>query len=496
MQDYMQTTIATKESSSFLAYPTLIIILAAVIRLMVIGNIDLIAEESYYWNYANHLDFSYFDHPPMVAYLIKVSTLIFGVNEFAVRIPALVCWAIAGFFIFKISQAYQKGSGIYALLLLSILPFFFTQSVIMTPDMPLIAAWAACLYYLYDTLIKGNISSWYKLGISFGLGLLSKYTIVLLIPTTFIYLLSSKKTLKTLKTTPPYIAILIALIIFSPVIYWNAKHEWASILFQSSRRFSEEFVFSLHETLGLLILFLTPLGTYSFYRLFNKNHKQTNKLFLQVFTLFPLAFFAVNSVMHETKFNWIGAGLLAIIPWLALEVTNAKKTIYKRWRDTAYILLCAYTLTFICILSGKPALIYNSFFPKFIDWQNFYMQVKNISLNATKTNAQETVVVPIDKYNIASELSFYQAKNNERGLKIYGRNIFGQDALMYKYWYNGESLSNKNILIIHNDRYMLDSSFFKSITTPLTPIEFLQSYSQNKSAKANGYYYQIVTLKK
>ena len=240
-----------------LFYPTIIIFLTIIIRLAVMSNMDLIAEEAYYWNYANHLDFSYFDHPPMVAYLIKISTILFGTNEIAVRLPGIICWSIASYFIYRLSNEYKAGSGVYALLMLAVLPFFFVQSIIMTPDLPLLAAWAASLYYFHQALVKDNQGAWFKIGISFGLGMLSKYTIILLVPATLIYLLLNKSILKVLRSPSPYIASLIALIIFSPVIYWNAKHDWASFIFQSTRRFNEGFEFSLHEIIGLLILFLT-----------------------------------------------------------------------------------------------------------------------------------------------------------------------------------------------------------------------------------------------
>lgn len=472
-------------------YPSIIIFLTIIIRLSVIGNMDLIAEEAYYWNYANHLDFSYFDHPPMVAYLIKISTILFGTNEIAVRLPGIACWGIASFFIYKLSNEYKTGSGIYALLMLATLPFFFIQSVIMTPDLPLLAAWSASLYYFYQALVKDKQNAWFKLGICFGLGMLSKYTIILLVPATFIYLLLSRTTLKVLRSPYPYIASLIAIIIFSPVIYWNAKHAWASFLFQSTRRFNEGFEFSLHEILGLFVLFLTPLGIYSFFNIFKSRNKNIdNRLFIQVYSLFPLIFFCINSIFHETKFNWIGTGLIAVIPWLACEFSRY----YKRWRDTTNILIIAYLCIFICIMSGKPETIYNQLFAKFSNWENFYSKVKDIAHAASENNNQETVIIPIDKYNLASLLSFYQAKNKDNHLKIYGRNIFGQDALMYGFWYKGESLANKNILVLHPDRYMLDAGFLKLSTKPLTPVKVLWGVSPDKSNQTNDYFYQIVTM--
>ena len=61
-------------------------------------------EEAYYWNYAQHLDIGYLDHPPMVGWLIAAGTAVFGDTEFGVRIGALCCGAVAGFFTYRLTR--------------------------------------------------------------------------------------------------------------------------------------------------------------------------------------------------------------------------------------------------------------------------------------------------------------------------------------------------------------------------------------------------------
>ena len=145
-------------------------------------------------------------------------------------------------------------------------------------------------------------------------------------------------------------------------------------------------------------------------------------------------------------------------------------------------------------MTGKPESVYNQLFAKFSNWENFYYKVKDIARTASANNNQETVIIPLDKYNLASLLSFYQAKNKDNTIKIYGRNIFGQDALMYVFWYQGENLKNKNILVLHPDRYMLNANFLKLSTKPLSPVKVLWGVSPDKSNQTNNYFYQIVTM--
>ncbi|HVT62176.1 MAG TPA: glycosyltransferase family 39 protein, partial [Legionellaceae bacterium] len=92
----------------------IIIFLSFLIRLLFLGQHDLLVEEAYYWNYAVHLDFGYLDHPPMIAALIRCATWFFGTNEFAVRFPALICWLITTYYSYQWCELVQKGTGPFA----------------------------------------------------------------------------------------------------------------------------------------------------------------------------------------------------------------------------------------------------------------------------------------------------------------------------------------------------------------------------------------------
>ena len=74
------------------------------LRLIFLGTLNLLPEEAYYWNYAQHLDIGYLDHPPMVAWMIWVTTKLGGNTEFAVRIGASASWLVAAFFCFRLTR--------------------------------------------------------------------------------------------------------------------------------------------------------------------------------------------------------------------------------------------------------------------------------------------------------------------------------------------------------------------------------------------------------
>ena len=118
------------------------------------GWIELLPEETYYWNYSRHLDIGYLDHPPMVAWLIRLGTALFGNTEFGVRAGALMCGVVTAVFVFRLTRnLFGERTALLALILVQVLPFFFLSGMLMTPDAPLTAAWAAALYFLERALI-------------------------------------------------------------------------------------------------------------------------------------------------------------------------------------------------------------------------------------------------------------------------------------------------------------------------------------------------------
>lgn len=128
--------------------------------------------------------------------------------------------------------------------------------------------------------------------------------------------------------------------LFTPVIYWNATHEWVSFVFQSSRRFEATSSLNIHNLLGLVVLFITPLGMLGLWDLVkrtntNMDMSNTSKRFLQVYTLIPLGFFIVFSLNHEVNFNWIGPLFLAFIPWIALTAKHTTKLL-SGWLMTSF----------------------------------------------------------------------------------------------------------------------------------------------------------------
>ncbi len=221
-------------------YALVLIILVALYHLLIIGAVGPGDNEAYYWTWANHLDLSFFDHPPMVAYMIALSTAVGGDSVFFLRIGTVLLFCVTSFLIyllaFEISGS-QK-TAFFSLCLANILPLYFLAGILTVPDAPLLVFWLLYLYLLLRVAKGVPWWHWYLMGFVLGLAVLSKYFAVLLVPSTLLFLLSDKKLRSYLKSPHPYAALVLSGLVSSPIIFWNIREGWASFTFHLSTRHS------------------------------------------------------------------------------------------------------------------------------------------------------------------------------------------------------------------------------------------------------------------
>jgi len=343
-----------------------IIIYSLVLRLLYLGTFELLEEEAYYLNYARHMAPGYLEHPPLVASLIWLGTKLLGHAELGIRLGAFCCWFVTAYFSYALAKAmFNAKAAINAILLIAVLPIFFASAIIMTPDAPLIACWAATLYFLYRALIQDHRHSWIYTGLFFGLGLLSKYTIIFLAPATLLFMLIDPSSRRWLMSPMPYLAAIVALAIFSPVIWWNFENNWASFPFQSNVRLVDEQMFTTHILLGSLVLLLTPVGLIAAFSSLIPakntpgaiNNKETipesvrRYRFCLAMTLTPLLVLLFFSFTKEVKLNCTGPLWLATIPFIAQSIQlYTVKTRAEIKTRLGHLAIPSWQITFISLI--------------------------------------------------------------------------------------------------------------------------------------------------
>ncbi|MDF2529277.1 MAG: dolichol monophosphate mannose synthase [Gammaproteobacteria bacterium] len=190
----------------------------------------------YYWDWSRHLSLSYYDGPPLIAYTIKLSTILFGNTLFALNVVGLASVVITGLFVYKIAELLvNKEAGWLASALYFTAPFV-NQELLgrVTYDNLLNLFWLSSLYYVIRYVRFKKLSDFYLFACSAGLMMLSKYTGIILLMALFVYFVSSDSCRVIFKNKHFYIALLLILSLFSPVLMWNAQNNWVSFKYQFS----------------------------------------------------------------------------------------------------------------------------------------------------------------------------------------------------------------------------------------------------------------------
>jgi 4-amino-4-deoxy-L-arabinose transferase-like glycosyltransferase len=163
----------------------IVTVVAALLRLFFAWWIPLFPDETYYWDWSRHLAGGYFDHPPMIALLIRAGTLMGGATSFAVRFFSVVAGAVASFAAVGIARRIGGDRAARAAaIVFALMPLAASGLVLATPDAPLLAANAVALYFVVRALqspIRSRASFlwWCAAGIALGLAFASKYTSIL-----------------------------------------------------------------------------------------------------------------------------------------------------------------------------------------------------------------------------------------------------------------------------------------------------------------------------
>jgi dolichol-phosphate mannosyltransferase len=472
-----------------------LIVCAALLRLIYSSQMELLPEEAYYWNYSRHLAPGYLDHPPMVAWLIRLGTSLFGNTEIGIRFGAMCSAAVASYFVYRLTRnLFDETSAWVALVLMQLLPFFFFTGFLMTPDAPLTAAWAALLYFLERALIADRLSAWLWAGVSLGLGLLAKYTIAMLVPAMLAFMIWDAQARHWLRHWAPYAAGVLGLLIFSPVIFWNATHEWASFAFQTSRRLAEAPRFSLHKLILSTLILLTPVGVVS---LVSGNAVRANRQgrFLLVAILAPFIVFFFFSLRHEVKFDWTGASWLAAVPALASAVVNpaagrVAAWVRRAWVPTLLVLLLIYGAAFHYLVLGFPGLGYSKHMELVpVGWRAMGQDLAEVAADVRRSTGTELLVVGLDRYELASELAFYAPDHARSVSQTSSGSLFGGVGLMYSLWFPAQSARGRNLLLVGWDAQDLDKEAIRARVARLGPIQ--EGVLTRNGQPVRHYYYRF-----
>ena len=440
------------------------------------ATIELLPEEAYYWTYSQHPALSYFDHPPMVAWIISLGTNIFGNTEFGVRFGTLLLSFGSLLLVFLYSRFwFGLTNAFWSSILFSVLPIYIGTGFLAFPDGPLIFFWLLTLYLFSKAVKTGKIGYWSLMGVSFGAALLSKYTAIFLAIGAIVFLLRSRTHWHWLMRVEPWLSVFFAILVFSPVIYWNAQHGWISFVFQASRAsnpdseslryFYEFWLFQLGAVTPLILVLFVICAAYSIsWGWFRKKDPWnfSAAFFWPLFTVF-----LISTLTTKVHFNWTAPAYLSLLPAAVqyFRIFARKQQQRGQWKFIAFTawLICgvAAALMFSVLIVGKPKALARGHVG---GWRQLTGLVQSAEGELRSETGRIPFILGVDKLYYAAELGFYtqQPRNT---VNWYALDHFG---FGYPYWTDLREFYDRPAVAILSNPLALPvlAQYFERIDTP------------------------------
>src|SRR3984885_14342504 len=292
---------------------TVLTILALVaLRLVAAASTPITFDEAYYWMWSKHLAGGYYDHPPGVALVIRLGTMIAGDTEFGVRLVSILLALPMSWAVYRAAAILFGGHRLAstATLLLNATLMAAVGTLIVTPDAPLLVASSLVLFCLAKVLESGRGAWWLAVGAAVGVALLSKYTALFFGPAILIWLIAVPGLRRWLLSPWLYLGGLVALAVFAPVILWNADHQWVSFIKQIGRARIEDFRPAfIAELIPTQIGFATPLvwilGAMGLCALFRRNAGAlASRVLINAMFWVIVLYFVWHSLHARVEANW------------------------------------------------------------------------------------------------------------------------------------------------------------------------------------------------
>jgi hypothetical protein len=415
------------------------------IRLVFTGFMGLMPQDAYYDFYAQHLDLSYYDHPPMIAYLLRLFTTVFGKKVFVLKMADTVVTLLTLYSFFHLAKKFLSTHKATQATILLLSTFMISiLSLISTPDVPLMLCWTISLNFLHEALFRKKNMYWAWSGIFTGLSFDSKYTAVFLIIGLAGFLLISKPHRKFLISRWFLIYLICFAVTILPVVWWNVQNGFASFKFQSQGRVQEGIHIDFRGFAGvvghqsaILLPFLFFSLVYFICRYCKKYgirfaRVPGDQLFLLCFFIPLFIGFFCLSFIYWVKLNWMMPAYISGIIWVC-RFWNVKWIRYQLiFSVVLHVLLALEVLFYLFPIRSDDT---------WYGWPELAAQVEKV-----QRQYPDAFIFSADDYKTSAVLNFYLHQ------MIYSKNILGERALQFDFIGTDlHALSGRNAIFVDSD---------------------------------------------
>jgi len=323
--------------------------------------IDLYPDEAQYWIWAQKFQFGYYSKPPMIAWLIWVTTHLFGDTDLAVKVSAPLLYVPTSLFLHATAKRlYDARIAAWSTIAFITLPAVSLSSLIVSTDVPLLLCWAAATYGFVRAREQGGGRWWLLVGVAGGLGLLSKYAMGFWLGSALGFLVLVPDERRHVK---PFLAsVLLALLVYSPNFIWNATNGFVSYLHTKDNANVRDY--GLHpqafaEFAGAQFAVFGPifLGTLILIAARARQVAADRRaLLLMSFALPTLAIMLVESILSRAQPNWSAPTYVTATILVVAYLTQKGREGWAQWSVVLHVVMCVAALgaTDIAAAVGHP----------------------------------------------------------------------------------------------------------------------------------------------
>lgn len=395
-----------------------------VINLIQAATTELFDDEAYYWIYSNYPAWGYFDHPPMISWLIQAGYSFFQ-DELGVR---LFIVAMNTSTLIIIRELLDKKNDFLFYAIAGSIAVAQIGGIIAVPDIPLML-FVALFFLLYRRFIKEiNFLNTVLLGISIALMLYSKYHGILIV---FFTLLSNPKLFLKYQT---WLAGIIALLLFAPHLYWQYEHDFPSVQFHLYERSASVYRPSFTtEYIGGQILLAGPLiGWLLIWAAIKLHPANLLQKALKYSLIGFYLFFLVSTLKGRVEANWTVPAFVGLIALSHQWLVDKPK-----WAKWVYYTL---PLTLLIVFAGRIFMALDLPVSKKISKDEFHEN--KAAAEIVKAKAHGLPVIYTDTYQKPSKYWFYT------GEKAFGMNSPNYRRNNFNFWPLEDSLIGKTVYVI------------------------------------------------
>jgi 4-amino-4-deoxy-L-arabinose transferase-like glycosyltransferase len=442
---------------------------------------NLFFDEAYYWVWSQNFDWGYYSKPPMIAWMISLATSMFGDSSIVLKSISILIHPLTATVIYLITKTlFDEKTALYAGILFFTSPAVSLSSLIISTDVVLLFFWSLTLYMFILAVNHDKLIYWILGGILGGLGLLSKYNMILFIPSVFLYLIFSQKHRATLTNKNFYVTLILAMVVFLPNLIWNYNNEFISFVHLEEISQVEKELFHLDKLFEFLGAQFGVFGPVSFAVLLylfavTYRHKQDDKYMLLFwFTAIFLGVISLQAFLARAFANWAAPTYVSASILVAYFLAKHNKNKLFTWAITINILLMAllYHYEPIMKFAGVELSKKNDPYKRIRGWKTFGEKISEVY----KEYPHHTLLA--DSRTEISEMIFYVKPHP------FDTKIFNPQHRMQNYFHQTQDLNEhkgENFIYVSKTRSIKSVSkyFEKTRFIKKIKIKIHKDYSMN-----------------